>query len=420
MADVINWGMREGYSEEEIYRRLLDRISAGASVDNVQLRFIAKAFSYEISLLWNGMDKMAKRILSTPYLIPPAFLAAPAVYQIRCRLLYGAESGELDDEDLFVADNGMTFTVADRQEQDDGTIILENVEYRRTMNMVSRQCPVFSVEIPADKELLWVKVPGAKVRRIYGGDGALEAEWIMSELINRLSLLPVIKDGFDSDILSPHCKRIVDELAFVSKRMEKLRMEKEGIGKMPPGERGVTRNGSFNTDRIYFTVDNKCCSAENGDCDSSFDLYPDDDMMTVAADYALCSTGRLERGAILKCVKGCFAHSVAAEVADAVCCRYDEADFGAAFRYTASWKRIWSLSDIRDSSLSLFPHVLKDVSAAKGSFVKQGAGAVSGIIVKLCMKETIGSREREFWREKVEEFLESNSPSTYNYMVLAK
>lgn len=419
-AEIINWDMREGYSEAEIYKRLLDRVDAGSSVDNVQLRFIAKAFSYEMALLWNGMDKMAKRILSAPYLVPPSLLAAPVAYQVRCRLLYGANLSELDKEDLFVADNGMSFTVANRQDYEDGTVILENVEYRRTVNHIDRQNPVFSIEIPANKELLWIKVPGAKVKRVFGGDRVLEAEWIMSELISRLSLLPVIKEGFDSDLLSPHCKRIVDELAFVCKRMKRIRIENESVGMERMGKMSETGAEPFNGNRVFFTVDNKCCSVENGDCDNSSGLKADDEMMTIAADYALCSTGRLERGAILKCSKGCFAHSVAAEVADTVCCRYDEADFGAAFRYTASWKRIWSLSDIRDSSLSLFPHVLKDVSAVRGSFVKQGMGAVSGIIVKLCMKESVGSHERDFWRTKVAEFLKSNSPSTYNYMVLAK
>lgn len=421
--DVISWGMREGYSEAEIYRRLLDRIDAGYSVDSVQLRFIAKAFSYEMALLWNGMDKMAKRILNAPYLVPPSLLAAPVAYKVRCRLLYGADASELDKDDLFVADNGMSFTVADMQSREEGEVILENVEYRRVTNHVSRQCPVFSIDIPANKRLLWIKVSGAKVKRIFGGDRVLEAEWIMSELISRLSLLPVIREGFDSDLLSPHCRRIVDELAFVCRmmermRIEKMQMEKEGVGTEPVRHKGEAVEEPLSGNRVFFTVYNNCLSVENGDCDNFTGLETDDEMMTVVADYALCSTGRLEKGAILKCSKGCFARSVAVEVADSVCCRYDEADFGAAFRHAASWKRIWSLGDIRDSSLSLFPHVLKDVSAVKGSFVKRGTGAVSGIIVRLCMKESIGSHERDFWRAKVEEYLKSNSPSTYNYMVL--
>ena len=135
-------------------------------------------------------------------------------------------------------------------------------------------------------------------------------------------------------------------------------------------------------------------------------------------EYALCSTGRLESGEILKCSRGNNTNGVVLEVMDTVCCSYNEADFGAAFRYAASWRRIWSLTDIRDSSLSLFPNVLKDVKVIKGSFVKHRAGAVSGVIVKLYMKDMIGSSEREFWRGKIEEFLTSNSPATYNYMVL--
>ena len=369
-------------------------------VDNVQLRFIAKAFSHEMILLWNELAKMKERIIDAPYLVPPSLLAAPVASQIRCRLLYGPELKEFDSEDTFVADNGMSFTLYKHQKDEDGAVILENVEHIRMRCFVSHRCPVFSIELPTGKELLWIKASGVKLKRVYGGDNDLKVEGVMYELINRLSFLPVIKEGIDNDILSPHCERIIDELAFLGKRMGK--------------------DGALNKKRVFFTVDFKCFNAENRECVNFLEHGVEDDGCTIAVEYALCSMGRLESGTVLKCCGGNSTVNAAMEVLDTVYCSYDEADFGAAFRYAASWRRIWSLSDIRDSSLTLFPHILKDVDAVKGSFVKHGAGAVSGIIVTLYMKDTIGNRERFFWRTKVEEFLIANSPSTYNYMVITE
>lgn len=390
--------MKEGYSEDDIYRRLLAGMYDNSPIDNVQLRFVAKAFSHEMVLLWNEMDKMKERILNAPYLVPPSLLAVPVAYQIRCRPLYGADLGELDREDTFMSDNGMSFTLAEQWQGADDTVILENIAYYKERIYLSTQLPIFSIKVPATKVLIWIKVPGLKVKRIYGGDKILKAEEIMNELIGRLSLLPVIKEGLDNDILSPHCERIVDELSFVRKRM--------------------AIEGIYEDGRIFFTVDFKYSDVKNRDCDNSLVSGTDDGRRIVVVEYALCSTGRLESGEILKCSSGSNTNGVALEVMDTVCCSYDEADFGAAFRYAASWRRIWSLNDIRDSSLSLFPNVLRDVKAIKGSFVKPGKGAVCGVIVKLYMKEMIGIREEEFWRGKIEGFLIANSPSTYNYMVL--
>ena len=399
-VEIIDWNMKEGYSEDDIYRRLLHGMYDNSPIDKVQLRFIAKAFSHEMVLLWNEMNKMKERIFDAPYLVPPSLLAAPVAYKIRCRPLYGADLRELDRDELFVSDNGMSFTLAEQWQGADNTVILENVVCYNTKIYLNTQHPLFSIKVPADKVMMWVKVPGLKVKRVYGGDKSLKVEGIMNELISRLSLLPVIKEGLDNDILSPHCERIVSELAFVRKRMK--------------------TDDTYGDNSIFFTVDLKCNDGEDRDCDGSLQSGADDGRRIVAGEYALCSTGRLESGEILKCSSGNNTNGVALEVMDTVCCSYDEADFGAAFRHSVSWRRIWSLNDIRDSSLSLFPNVLKDVKAVKGSFVKHGKGAVSGIIVKLYMKETIGSGEKEFWREKIEEFLTENSPSTYNYMVLVE
>lgn len=390
--------MKEGYSDDDIYGRLLAGVYDNSPIGNVQLRFVAKAFSHEIVLLWNEMNKLKEKIFDAPYLVPPSLLAAPVAYQIRCRPLYGADLGELDREDTFVSDNGMSFTLAEQWQGTGDTVILENIAYYKEKIYISMQLPIFSIKVSANRVLMWIRVPGLKVKRIYGGDKALKVEEVMNELIDRLSLLPVIKEGLDNDILSPHCERIVDELAFLRKRM------------------GAEDNYKDNS--IFFTVDFKCNDIGNRNCDNFLPSGADDEGRIVVVEYALCSTGRLESGEILKCSRGNNTNGVVLEVMDTVCCSYNEADFGAAFRYAASWRRIWSLTDIRDSSLSLFPNVLKDVKVIKGSFVKHRAGAVSGVIVKLYMKEMIGSSEREFWRGKIEEFLTSNSPATYNYMVL--
>ena len=103
--------MKEGYSDDDIYGRLLAGVYDNSPIGNVQLRFVAKAFSHEIVLLWNEMNKLKEKIFDAPYLVPPSLLAAPVAYQIRCRPLYGADLGELDREDTFVSDNGMSFTL---------------------------------------------------------------------------------------------------------------------------------------------------------------------------------------------------------------------------------------------------------------------------------------------------------------------
>ena len=390
--------MKEGYSEDDIYRRLLAGMYDDSPIGNVQLRFIAKAFSHEMVLLWNEMNKMKEKIFDAPYLVPPSLLAVPVAYQIRCRPLYGADLGELDREDTFMSDNGMSFTLAEQWQGEGDTVILENIAYYKEKIYLSMQPPIFSIKVPANRLLMWIRVPDLKVKRIYGGDKTLKVEEIMNELIDRLSLLPVIKEGLDNDILSPHCERIIDELSFLRKRLG--------------------AEGNYKDNNIFFTVDLKCSDIGNRNCDNFLMSGADDGRRIVAVEYALCSMGRLESGDILKCSKGSNTNGFALEVMDTVCCSYNEADFGAAFRYAASWRRVWSLNDIRDVSLSLFPNVLKDVKAIKGSFVKHRAGAVSGVIVKLYMSEMIGSSEREFWRGKIEEFLIANSPSTYNYRVL--
>jgi len=392
--------MKEGYSEDDIYRRLLAGIDDNALIDNLHLRFIAKAFSHEMVLLRNEMEKTKEKILDAPYLVPPTLLATPVACQIRCRPLYGSDISELDREDTFISDNGMVFTPANRQNGGEGTVILENVEYRREKKYLSRQLPIFSIDIPANRVLLEAKVSGTKIKRIYDGNREHKVEGIMHELINRLSILPVIRDGLDNDILSPYCQRIINDLSYIGRYI--------GI------------EGSNNSNSVFFTVDFNYCDEANRGGGNFLELETDGDRRMVAVDYVLCSIGRLESGSLLKCNRDSAVHNTTMEVVDTVCCSYENADFGAAFRYAASWKRIWSLSDVRDSSLSLFPHVLKDVCAVKGSFIKQGCGAVSGIIVKLYMKEFIGGAERDFWRERVEEFITDNSPSTYNYMVLAE
>ncbi len=392
--------MKEGYSEDDIYRRLLAGIDDNALIDNLQLRFIAKAFSHEIVLLRNEMEKTKEKILDAPYLVPPTLLATPVACQIRCRPLYGLEISELDREDTFISDNGMVFTPANKQNGGEGTVILENVEYRREKKYISRQLPIFSIDIPADKVLLEAKVSGTKIKRIYDGNRELKVEEIMHELVSRLSILPVIRDGLDNDLLSPYCQRLINDLAYIGRYM--------GI------------DDSCNSNSVFFTVDFNYCDEANREEDNFLELEADGDRRMVAVDYVLCSIGRLESGSLLKCNRDSAVNNTTMEVIDTVCCSYENADFGAAFRSAASWKRIWSLSDVRDLSLSLFPHVLKDVCPVKGSFVKQGRGAVSGIIVKLYMKEFIGGEERKFWRARVEEFITDNSPSTYNYMVLAE
>ena len=59
--EIIDWNMKEGYSEDDIYRRLLRGMYDNSPIDRAQLRFIAKAFSHEMVLLWNEMNKKIGR-----------------------------------------------------------------------------------------------------------------------------------------------------------------------------------------------------------------------------------------------------------------------------------------------------------------------------------------------------------------------
>ena len=54
--------MKEGYSDDDIYGRLLAGVYDNSPIGNVQLRFVAKAFSHEIVLLWNEMNKLKEKI----------------------------------------------------------------------------------------------------------------------------------------------------------------------------------------------------------------------------------------------------------------------------------------------------------------------------------------------------------------------